>query len=151
MSAGFAQEQADRIIQLESQESLRQLQAQYGARRQRAAASGEDISNINPLRAELGDDNYERYLKASNRPTSAQIGSIISGPPSEIAGLLPGDNITSYAGECVFNFNEINNLTIQGEIGESMLIEVECDDDPVQLTIPRDPIGINGSGRGRFR
>ena len=151
VSAGFAQEEAARIVQIESEESLRQLQAQYDFRRQRGASNGNDLAITNPIRAELGDQNYERYLEANGWPTSAHIGSIIGGSAGQNAGLRAGDNVISYAGERVFNLSEINNLTIQGEVGESVLIEVERNGESVQLTIPRGPIGINGGGRGRFR
>lgn len=149
-SAGFAQEEASRIIQLESEESLKRLQAQYDFRRQRSNTERQRLANINSLRTELGDQNYERYLNANGWSTSAQIGSVIGNSPGENAGLRAGDKIISYAGERVFNLNEVNNLTIQGDIGESVLIEVDRSGESVQLTIPRGPIGIN-SGRRGFR
>ncbi|MFT6407428.1 MAG: C-terminal processing protease CtpA/Prc [Arenicella sp.] len=146
VKAGFAQEEAARIVQIESEESLRQLQRQYDNRRQQAASTNNQLANINPIRSELGEQNYERYLEANGWPTSASIGAVIGGSPGESAGLRAGDNVLSYAGERVFNLSEINNLTIQGAVGESVLIEVERDGESVQLTIPRGPIGIN-SGR----
>ncbi|MBL4671144.1 MAG: PDZ domain-containing protein, partial [Arenicella sp.] len=149
INAGFAQEEAARIVQIESEESPRQLQAQYDRRREYAASTGSQLSDVNPIRAELGEQNYQRYLEANGLPTSASIGSVIGGSPGESAGLRAGDNVVSYAGERVFNLNDINNLTIQGQVGESVLIEVDRNGESVQLTIPRGPIGIN-SGR-RFR
>jgi len=47
-----------------------------------------------------------------------------------------------YAGERVFNVRDLNNLTVQGTAGESVLIEVERNGSPLQLTIPRGPVGI---------
>lgn len=147
VSAGFAQEEAARIVQIESEEALRQLQAQYDLRRQQAESNGDNALSTNALRAELGDQNYERYLEANGWPTSARIGAVIGGSPGESAGLRAGDNITSYAGARVFNLSDVNNLTIQGNIGDSVLIEVQRDGESVQLTIPRGPIGINGRRR----
>ncbi len=151
VEAGFAREEAARIVQIESQESLRQLQQQYELRRARSEQNSSSNANLNPIRAELGDENYERYLEANGWPTAARIGSVIGGSPGEDAGLRAGDQITSYAGQRVFNLNEINNLTVQGTVGESVLVEVERDGSSVQLTIPRGPIGISSAGRGRFR
>lgn len=151
VSAGFAQEEAARIVQIESEESLRQLQAQYDSRRERAALDGNTVANQNPIRAELGDQNYQRYLEANGFPTSARVGSIIGGSPAEGAGLRAGDSVVSYAGERVFSLRDINNLTIQGNVGESVLIEVERAGESVQLTIPRGPIGISGGRRGPLR
>lgn len=142
INSGFAREEADRIVQIESEESLRQLQAQYDRRRELAASNGDQASNINPIRAELGEQNYQRYLEANGWPTSASIGSVIGGSPGANVGLRAGDRVISYAGQRVFNLNEINDLTIQGQVGESVLIEVQRNGEAVQLTIPRGPIGI---------
>jgi len=133
IEAGFAAEEAARIVQIESEEDVRSL------------------ADTNPIRAELGDQNYERYLEANGLPTSAQIGSVINGSPGANAGLRAGDNITAYAGKRVFNLNDINYLTVRGNIGESVLVEVDRDGNSVQLTIPRGPIGISDGGRRRFR
>jgi hypothetical protein len=149
IKSGFAREEAARIVQIEAEESLRQLQAQYDRRRERALSTDSRLASTNPIRSELGEQNYERYLNANGWPTSASVGSVIGGSPGENAGLRAGDNVLSYAGERVFNLDEINQLTIQGQVGESVLIKVERNGEPVQLTIPRGPIGIN-SGR-RFR
>ena len=146
VSAGFEPTQAARIVQLESLESLRNLQTQYDARRQYAQTEEGKLRNANPIREELGDEGYQRYLEANDLSTSAQIGSIIGGSAGENAGLLAGDKIVSYAGERVFNLNDVNNLTVLGELGESILIEIERDGTPLQLTIPRGPIGV----RNRF-
>jgi len=148
VSAGFAEEDAARIVQIESEESLRQLQRQYELQRARAEQNN-TISNIdtNPIRSELGDDAYARYLEANGRPSAAQVNSVISGSPGGNAGLQAGDQITSYAGQRVFNLNEVNRLTVQGSVGESVLIEVQRAGQSVQLTIPRGPIGVSNSFR----
>lgn len=151
VAAGFAREEAERIVQIESEESLRQLQAQYDSRRARATSENNQPAITNPIRSELGDQNYERYLEANGRPTSARVGSIIGGSAAENAGLIAGDDVISYAGERVFNLSDVNNLTIQGNVGESVLIEVERGEESIQLTIPRGPIGISGGRRGRRR
>jgi len=149
IDSGFSREETARIFQIESEEAYRRLQVQYDRRRENAASTNGQYSNINPIRAELGEENYQRYLETNGWPTSVLIGSVIGGSPGESAGLRAGDNVLSYAGERVFNINEINNLTIQGQVGESILIEVERNGDLLQLTIPRGPIGINAGNRSR--
>lgn len=150
IDAGFAQEEAARIIQLEENESLRQLDEQYQSRRQQLEGQDVSLTSHNLLRAELGVENYERYLEANNQPTSAAIGTVIDGSPGAIAGLQAGDRIVSYAGDRVFSLNEVNLLTAQGQVGQNVLIEVERGSEQVQLSIPRGPIGVT-SGRRRFR
>ncbi len=150
VKAGFAEEEAARIVQLEARESLRQLNAQYQARRQQLEGQDSSLASTNPIRAELGDENYERYLEANGWPTKASVGSVIGGSPGENAGLRAGDNIVSYAGERVFNLGDVNLLTAQGRVGQNVLIEVEREGETLQLSIPRGPIGVN-SGRRGFR
>ena len=73
--------------------------------------------------------------------------AILSSSPAENSGLKAGDRIIGYAGERVFNVRDLNKLTVQGEAGESVLLEIERDGEPIQLTIPRGPIGINSDRR----
>lgn len=146
ISVGYAEEEAAHIVQVEERESLRQLNAQYNSRRaqlENQDAEGQNLSLLasNSLRAELGDENYQRYLTATGRPTSAAISTVISGSPGAYAGLQPGDNITSYAGRRVFDLDDVTLLTIQGEVGQNVIIEVERGGENIQLSIPRGPIG----------
>ncbi|NNC98672.1 MAG: PDZ domain-containing protein [Gammaproteobacteria bacterium] len=154
IDAGFADEEATRIVQLESEIALRQLIDQYNQRKDYVAqASAEELQQLfsaDQLRAEIGEENFLRYLKANGRPTSVAVETVMHGSPGQNAGLLPGDNIVAYDGKQVFSLQDVNKLTIQGAVGESVLIELERDGEPIQLTIPRGPIGISG-GRNRFR
>ena len=68
--------------------------------------------------------------------------------PAQMSGLQPGDEIQSYNGERVFSISEINEKTIEGMPGESILLEVQRNGDEVQVVIPRGPLGIT-TGRGR--
>jgi len=150
LSAGFAEDEANLLIQSESDVQLQALYDDHDAQRQ--ALQNSDIpprtTAAERLRDRVGDDVYERYLKANNRSTAVSISNVLGSSPAENAGLQSGDNITSYAGERVFNVRDLNRLTVQGEVGESVLLEVERNGEPLQLTIPRGPVGIN-SARGR--
>ena len=153
VEAGFGEEEAAWIVQNESEIALQQLYDQYNARReawQNAAESGQQrLTTMDRLRERIGDDYYEQYLEAKGWPTSVSIGTVIEGSPAQNAGLQPGDQVTAYDGSRVFNLRDVNRLTVQGELGESVLLEVERDGEPMQLTIPRGPIGISGR-RGLF-
>ena len=71
---------------------------------------------------------------------------VLSGSPGNDAGLQPGDQLVSYGGERVFNVMDLRNLTMQGEPGQDVVIEVDRDGVRMQLTVPAGPIGITGSG-----
>ena len=66
----------------------------------------------------------------------------------KIAGLQPGDQIVSYDGARVFNYGDLNDQLLQGEPGESVIVDILRDGAPMQVVMPRGPIGITA---GRFR
>ena len=148
IEGGFSEDEARRILQQESEASFRSMQLLWEAQR-----SGEDVNrfdrSVNPqalLRDELGDAAYARYLEAQGQPTSVRVTQVLNGSPAKSAGLQPGDQLVSYNGERIFNVGDLGNLTMQGEPGEDVVIEVERDGVRMQLTVPRGPIGITGSG-----
>ena len=148
IEGGFSEDEARRILQQESEASFRSMQLLWEAQR-----SGEDVNrfdrSVNPqalLRDELGDAAYARYLEAQGQQTSVRVTQVLNGSPAKSAGLQPGDQLVSYNGERIFNVGDLRNLTMQGEPGEDVVIEVERDGVRMQLTVPRGPIGITGSG-----
>jgi len=148
IDAGFSLDRAALIVQRESELQMQAMQARYDAR---LSGEGFDPSDIrlNPdsaLRAEIGDSEYERYLQANGRSTSVTIGSVMQTSPAQNVGLQPGDNIVAYGGERVFSTSDLNAQTIQGAPGESVLVDIERDGVPMQVVLPRGPIGIT-SGR----
>jgi len=148
IDSGFSENEARRILEQESEAAFKALEAAWEAQR-----SGESIdrysSDLDPyaiMRSELGDDTYAQYLEAQGQPTSIKITQVLSGSPGSQIGLQPGDELVSYAGERVFTVTELRNRSMQGNPGEDVVIEIERDGTRIQLTVPRGPIGITGSG-----
>lgn len=153
---GFSEDQARHILKLESEAQYKALQAAYDAER-RGEAVGTlygVVGSQSILRAELGDSDYERYLRAQGQPTAVQITQVMDSSPGSQAGLQPGDQIVSYNGERIFNVSELHELTLQGTVGENVVVEIERDGMRMQLSLPRGPVGISGTGanlrRGRW-
>jgi len=146
---GFNNEEAAWIIQQQSEAILDSLNAQYQAQREAFEQGQNNLSQSDRLRERIGDDAFEKYLEANNRATSVSVGSIINRSPAQNAGLQAGDHIIAYAGKRVFNIRDLNRQTLQGNVGESVLIEVERDGNPIQLTIPRGPVGVTSGRSGR--
>ena len=46
---------------------------------------------------------------------------------------------------------QLNALTLEGTAGESVVIEIRREGQPLQLVMPRGPLGIFGGFRGRPR
>lgn len=150
VAAGFTPDRAAWIQKRTEQLVLEQMQAQYTARR-----DGKPVEMVDTdvtLRTELGEQDYERYLEASGRPTSVSVFNVISGSPGERAGLKSGDQIVSYAGERIFDVRDLNDRTFKGTPGESVIVDVVRDGQNLQIVVPRGPIGIaGGPGPGAFR
>jgi len=151
VAAGFPPDRAAWIEHRTSELRMQALQAQYDAQRQgKPFDPGQGFNGDGTLRSELGDNDYERYLKAMGRPTSVGIQGVLASSPGERAGLKPGDEVVAYDGKRVFDLRDLNTLTFEGTAGESVTVSVRRDGQTVHLTMPRGPIGIVGGGfRGR--
>ena len=148
VEGGFSEDEARRVLQKESEAAYKAMQASWEAQRNGDSDALFRGGN-NPqtfLRNEIGDDAYARYLEAQGQPTSIRVTQVMSGSPGSSAGLQPGDQLVSYNGERVFNVSDLRNQTLQGDPDEDVVIEVDRDGMRIQLTVPRGPIGITGSG-----
>ena len=145
--AGLTTEEYVEMERLADSIRQQQVEEDYLRRREAYNRSGYAPQREDRLRAELGDDAYERYLYATGRPNRVSIGEVLPGSAAEQAGLAPGDVILNFDGEQVFSFSEVRKLTYRGEPGEAVLLEVRRGDDSTyQVSIPRGPLGITGRG-----
>jgi C-terminal processing protease CtpA/Prc len=153
VEAGFSPDRAAWILQRESELQMQSMQAQFDARR-----SGQPLDRFDPrldpilaLRTEIGDAQYEQYLQANYQPTAVSIGSVLESSPGQRAGLQPGDEIVRYDGTRVFNVSDLNRQTMLGEPGESVVVDITRDGIPMQLVLPRGPIGVSTGRLGGRR
>lgn len=148
VEGGFSEDEARRVLQQESEAQFKAMQAAHEA--QRSGEPLDPLATLNGpqsiLRSELGDAAYERYLDAQGQPSSIQVTQVLDGSPGSRAGLQPGDRIVSYSGERVFNVAELRSLTMQGDPGENVVVEIDREGVRMQLSLQRGPVGISGSG-----
>ncbi len=150
VEVGFTPAEAEWITRRESELRMEALQTRYDALR-----AGEPVSystggaRRQTLRQELGDADYERYLEARGRPTQVSISTVLEGSPALAAGLQPGDQILNYDGRRVFSMDEITALTMEGEAGQNVLVDINRDGVTMQVSIPRGPLGVTGGRRFR--
>lgn len=147
IEAGFSASRADWIIQRESELRMEAMQARYDAMRLGETPS-RALNSDRLLRAEIGDAEYERYLQADNRPSSVDVGRVFDASPALTAGLQPGDRITHYDGERVFSTFDLTRQTMEGNAGENVVVNIVRAGAPMQVVLPRGPLGIITS-RGR--
>ena len=149
VAAGFDEYQAEEIIRQTEEMQMTMLNARF-----EASQSGEDFNAgemqaqaVAEFRADLGEQDYERYLEATNQSTSIGVSNVLASSPAEIAGMQTGDEIVSYNGERVFNTNDLNRLTNSSDASGNVIVEVIRDGETISLSLPEGPIGIT-SGRG---
>ncbi len=153
VSQGFAEDRAAYIAGRESELRFEVMQAQWQARRDgdevdwRSSMVNADLA----LRDELGQAEYEQYLEASNRPTAIAVNGVLQSSPAEGAGLRMGDRITHYNGDRVYNMMDINRA-VEGYAGATnIVIDIERDGVPMQVSLPPGPLGITGGNWRRRR
>ncbi len=101
------------------------------------------------LRAELGDDGYDRYLAESGAPNRIGIAEVIPGSAADVAGLQPGDIVVGYADGRVFEPSDLQSATRGGTRGEPVSVLAERDGQSVTVSVPRGPLGITLSRERR--
>ena len=153
INAGFAPDRADWIIQRESELQVQAMQARFDARRSGDPMNPFDtsFSSDSALRAEIGDIEYEQYLAANGRPTAVQVSNVMDSSPGQVAGIRAGDQITSYDGQRIFSTMELTQQTMQGVQGDSVVVGIVRDGVPMQIVLPRGPIGVSTSRFSRRR
>ena len=151
IAGGFSPHRADWIRQ-----RLDELMLERIAQRNESLRENPDgivLEGFSPipdlqLRDELGDFEYQQYLLALGREPYASILDVIGGSPAAEAGLRAGDQIVYYDGTRVFDFLEVTPLTMAGNPGETVVIDILRDGEPIQLVVPRGPLGVRlGSDR----
>jgi hypothetical protein len=146
IAAGFAPDRAEWINRRTQELRMQGMQAQYEARRDGRAPPADVEATT--LRTELGDQDYERFLTAMGRPTTVDIMGVLASSPAERAGLQEGDEIVAYDGKRVFDVQELNELTLGGASGESVVVDVRRGGQNLQIVLPRGPLGVWGGFRG---
>lgn len=145
---GFSEDEARQMLELESESQFQAMTTIYEA--QRNGESSDIIANMTAadsiLRARLGDEQYARYLESQGHPSAIQVVRVMGGSPASKVGLQSGDRIIGYNGQRVFSMSDVRNLSAQGRAGENVIVEVERDGVTMQLSLPRGPLGVTGSG-----
>ena len=149
VKAGWSEEDAAALVQRQGQRSLERLDLRDLAQREGWLGTDryrEEIARLDagavPLREELGDAAYDRYLYATGEDNRVRVDSIIPGSVAELAGLQPGDLIESYAGQALFGYADLRDATAGGERGELVRVQVQRNGRILDLNLSRGPLGV---------
>ena len=94
------------------------------------------------IRSELGDEVYDSYLYATNKPNRVQVTSVYPDSAAESGGVQFGDTVIRYGSENIYSMNDLISATVNGRSGESVLVELQRDGESVFIVVPRGPLGI---------
>ncbi len=98
------------------------------------------------LRDELGDDAYDRYLFAMGQRNRVIVNDVMINSAAEEVGLQQGDLIIRYGEQRVFFPEDLVSQTHTGDIGEPVLVRVIRQQEPVEIEVPRGPLGVRVGG-----
>lgn len=145
IDAGVPPARTDWILQRESELHMAALEENY----QDAAAGPLDyvdsrVAGRQALREEIGDYEYEQYLAGTGQSTSVSITQVMTDSPAQNAGFQVGDEIVDYDGMRVFNIIELANKAQDGAPGEAVIVNIMRNGGPMQLVLPRGPLGVSG-------
>jgi len=149
IAAGINPDEADDILRRIGQQDFRRLELQNliqrsdsTQRRQYSKELRELNKNKISLRSEMGDENYDQYLYASDQNNRVKIRSVMTGSPAESSGFKPEDIILSYDNKKILSWPDIRAATIEGEIGSYISVEILRDGETLNLTVPRGTLGV---------
>lgn len=95
-----------------------------------------------PLRNEIGDDAYDRYLFALGQTNRVRIDDVLQQSPAAQAGLQAGDLIVRYGDTRLFAPNELVDETRSGTAGETVQLEIIRNGAHLEVEVPRGPLGL---------
>ena len=147
VSAGFDAATAEWILTRESELQMESLRARYEANRNGETVDfyRQSVGLGDQMRQQLGDADYERYLTANGRPLHVSISSVLDSSPAQSAGLRTGDQIVNYGGRRIYSMSDLTQEIIQGAPNENVVVHFLRDGIPMQVVLPRGPVGITGS------
>jgi len=99
-----------------------------------------------PLRNEIGDDAYDRYLFALGQANRVRVDEVLTQSPAEQAGLQAGDLIVRYGDARLFAPGELVNETRSGTAGETVQLEIIRNGERLVVPVPRGPLGLRVAG-----
>jgi hypothetical protein len=149
VTSGVEEDRAADLVWRQSQQELDRLDLRDIAMREGWFGSDryrEELGRIEEdsldLRAEIGEDFYERYLFATGEGNRVAIDSVIPGSAAEEAGLQPGDLIELYGETRVLRFDDLRTATSEGERGELVPVRIRRGVGIVDAWLPRGPLGV---------
>jgi hypothetical protein len=108
-----------------------------------AAKMAEIEGQRTPIRDEIGDQRYDRYLDALDQPNRVAVNQVLLESPAAAAGLQAGDVVLSYGETRIFAPSELVTATRAGTAGENVRMEILRQGRRLEIQVPRGPLGVS--------
>ena len=142
---GMSENEIQRLRQRFDEVELEKLYARDRAAREGWTDSSRHYKEMRDIqtrfREELGERDYDAVLYASGRNNRVRVLDLLNGSAAADSGVQRGDVVYSYAGQRVFDPATLYLWTQEGEIGESVELEVLRGNRIVTFEVPRGPLG----------
>lgn len=142
---GAPPDEIERLNDIFSESEMDRIELAHRARREgwhrKKRYFNEIEAQQSRLREDLGDETYDLLLFASGRTNRVVLSDVLGDSPAASAGLQPGDMILSYDGERIFKRRDLLRATTQGEIGDSVPVDVLRAGHLVRLYTARGALG----------
>ena len=99
-------------------------------------------SKEDELKNQLSETAYDAYLYASGQPNRVAVTSVLENAQAGMIGIMPGDRIIRYDNQRIYNWLDLREATVGGNISDTVELEVERDDKMIQFYLTRGPLGI---------
>lgn len=146
VARGLPASEASRLRERYDQQELSELELRNRAMREgwlgRPRYDLELRALREKLRAEVGDDDYDRMLWAAGRSNRVAVAGVLSGSPAEAAGLQVGDVVISYAGHGIFDGNELIQATVHADPGGHSRLVVLRNGEETSFDVPNGALGM---------
>ena len=149
VDAGFSESDADAIVREADAAALATLDLRFEAERDGWLDSSEYAEQQAALptvstfvRDTYGDDAYDRYLFAVDRPNRVVVRNVLMGSAAASAEIAIGDRVIELDGNRVFHNRDINRI-MTSDTGDTVPIIIERDGESIEAVVTRGPLGVN--------
>lgn len=149
LDAGLGDAEAERLKLFYEDMEMQRLYLRDRAIREGWAGSRrfrDELQQLNgqeeELRNQLSEAAYDAYLYASGQPNRVVVQSVLASAPAATAGIQAGDHVLRYDNKRIYGWRELREATAEGNINDTVAIEVERNGQRMQLFVPRGPLGI---------
>ena len=148
LAAGYSMEKIEwmRDRALEMQKRQRQAQTDMVVRGIPLPDAAKEMAYLHDwdieLRYEIGDEEYEKYRIALDRPIHVPVSKVLSGSIADSIGIMSGDQIVSYDHKRTFNVGELDGFAMSTSSGPSIPLVVIRDGQTLHFQVPRGILGV---------